>query len=135
MVRRAQQVRSKRGHKKLTSPRGSQFDLVPLFEQLNQDYFNHEVEVDHLSWSRTRTRRTLGHYDPAHRAIVLSRTLDQSHVPGYVVGFVLFHEMLHAFLGETTCNGRRQKHGPQFRLAERDFARYREARDFIDRKL
>ena len=37
----------------------------------------------------------LGHYDPSHNAIVLSRILDRSDTPRLAVEYVLFHEMLH----------------------------------------
>ena len=37
----------------------------------------------------------LGHYDPSHNAIVISRILDAAAVPRLVVEYVMFHEMLH----------------------------------------
>jgi hypothetical protein len=135
IVRRTYKVRKHRGRKRLTSPRGAHFDLVSIFQKLNQGYFNNEVEIAHLSWSSRQTSRTLGHYDPAHETIVISKTLDRPNIPTYVVAFVVFHEMLHAFLGDSTFNGKRQPHGPRFRLAEKDFAEYQKAKDFIEKVL
>lgn len=135
IVRRTYKVRKYRGRKRLTSPRGAHFDLAPIFQKLNQEYFNNEVEVSHLSWSIRQTSRVLGHYDPAHEAIVISKTLDQPNIPSYVVDFVVFHEMLHAFLGESIHNGKRQTHGSHFRSAEKDFVEYQRATDFIEKVL
>ena len=135
IVRRTYKVRKYRGRKRLTSPRGAHFNLAPIFQKLNQEYFNNEVEISHLSWSVRKTSRTLGHYDPAHEAIVISKTLDQPNIPSYVVAFVVFHEMLHAFLGESTHNGKKQIHDSRFRFAEKDFAEYQEATDFIEKVL
>ena len=80
-----------------------------------------------------RSGRRLGHYDPAHEAIVLSRRLDNPLVPEYVVRYVLYHEMLHVQLGEDTpdTSGRRRIHGPRFRLAEKRYPDSRRALDFI----
>jgi len=45
-----------------------------------------------LGWSRQPSRVTLGHYDPSHNAIILSRLLDREEVPVLAVEYVLFHE-------------------------------------------
>ena len=37
----------------------------------------------------------LGHYDPAHNAIVVSRVFDDARVPRYAVEYIVYHEMLH----------------------------------------
>ncbi|MFQ5738944.1 MAG: SprT-like domain-containing protein [Acidobacteriota bacterium] len=128
-------VRSRRGVKRLTSSLGKVFDLKAIFRQLNRDYFDNQVQARHLSWSPRSYRRALGHYDPAHQAIVLNRRLDHPLVPEYVVCFVVYHEMLHAFLGEQTCNGHRRVHHRDFRQAEKSFEDYDRARAFIDTEL
>lgn len=132
---RMRRVRARRGRKRLTPPQGRHFDLRPLFAKLNRLYFEDRVLVRHLSWSQRKSRRVLGHYDPAHGAIVVNRRLDHPLVPQHVVEFVLYHEMLHAFLGETECGDQRRFHHPEFRRAERRFADYDRAKAFIDREL
>lgn len=135
VIDRVRLVRRCRGRKKFRGPVGKHFNLRTLLENLNESFFNNEVEIDQVSWSHGKSRRRLGHFDPAFRAIVISRALDRRDVPDCVVEFVMYHEMLHAFLGETVRNGRRLKHHARFRAAERDFPAYEEAMRFIAEKL
>lgn len=128
-------VRGQRGRKRLTSAQGRHHQLNSLFARLNRLHFGDRVRVRHLSWSPGKSRRVLGHYDPAHETIIVNRRLDHPDVPGFVVEFVLFHEMLHAFLGEVRCGGRNHFHHPAFRRAERQFPDYARAKAFIDREL
>ena len=48
-----------------------------------------------MSWSQARARNLLGHYDPAHNAIIVSRIFDHPRVPRYAVEYIVYHEMLH----------------------------------------
>ncbi len=127
---RIRRVRRTRGRKQLGSPAGRIFDLRSLFDQLNQRYFGDRIRLRHLSWSRRENRRSLGHYDPAHQAIVVDRRLDRPSIPLFVVEYVLYHEMLHACLGEKIHNGKRQVHHRLFRKAEKEFPHYAEARAY-----
>ncbi len=77
-------------------PQGRLYDLDQMFEELNFRYFFGLMARPRLGWSPNASRTLLGHYDPSHNAIVLSRILDRSgHVPRLAVEYVLFHEMLH----------------------------------------
>ncbi|MEE8584631.1 MAG: M48 family peptidase [Acidobacteriota bacterium] len=133
--RRSLLVRQQRGRKWLTSDKGRHFDLGRLFDDLNQRYFEGRLRIRQLSWSRSRNRRILGHYDEAHRTIIIDRRLDHPRIPAQVVEFVLYHEMLHALHGERIQNGRRWVHHGSFREAERRFHAYEEAQQFIRRRL
>ncbi len=128
-------VRGERGRKRLSPEKGKYHQLNPLFARLNRLYFGDRVRIRHLSWSPRKSRRVLGHYDPAHQAIIVNRRLDHSKVPRFVVEFVLFHEMLHAFMGERRCGGRNHFHHAAFREAERQFPEYDRAKAFIEREL
>ena len=130
---RCLQVRRMRGRKSLTSEQGRRFDLRRICEELNLRYFGGQLRIRRLSWSRKRNRRILGHYDDAHNTIVIDRRLDSPQVPRYVVEFVVYHEMLHAFFGEEVRNGRRWVHHRPFREAERRFHDYERAQSFIRR--
>ncbi len=133
---RTEETRRQRGRKDFGPPAGEVFDLGRLFEQLNAEYFDRRVSVAHVSWSQRISRRILGHFDPAHRAIVINRKLDHPLVPESVVQYVLYHEMLHALFGiEHTAEGRRHCHHPRFRQAERRFVHYARARQFIRENL
>ena len=135
IVDRVNRVRRSRSRKSFPGPRGRHFDLQILLDDLNESFFNNELEIEQVSWSPGASRRRLGHFDPAFNAIVISRVLDREDVPECVVSFVLYHEMLHAFLGETVRNGKRFKHHPHFRAAEQDFPAYAEAVRFIEESL
>lgn len=126
-------ARRTRGQKKLGSPVGKVFDLRLLYGEVNASYFSGQLHVRHLSWSPREYRRTLGHFDAAHSAIIINRRLDSRLVPKYVVTYVLFHEMLHAYFGEEFRNGRRSIHHSAFRQAEKEFADYKKAKRFLKR--
>ena len=76
MRRRAQASRRKRGRKLLAGPEGSRYHLTPLFDDLNREYFKGRMPPVRLGWSLQKSRRILGHFDPSHRSITLSRWLD-----------------------------------------------------------
>jgi len=132
---KARQVRATRGKKKVGSPRGKTFDLDTLFRKVNLEYFEDRVRISQLGWSPKRSKRLLGHYDPAHRTIVVSRSLDHPLVPQYVVEYVLYHEMLHVIFDDESGNGYRRVHHKSFREAEKRFTRYAAAQTFIRTEL
>src|SRR5438105_1461274 len=78
-----------------------------------------------LGWSRQASRSMLGHYDPSHNAIVLSRILDRAETPALAVEYVLFHEMLHLRYPAQHHGARRCVHTREFKMAERQFERFR----------
>lgn len=120
-------VRRTRGRKHAGSAQGHR-DLDALFDKLNREYFAASLPRPRLGWSRRLTRTHLGHYDPAHDTIVLSRLLDQPGLPAFLPEFILYHEMLHLRFPVEVCNGRRRVHSREFLREEKRFAEYREAR-------
>lgn len=128
---RALEMRRKRGRKYIVEPRGAAHDLDALFDRLNRTYFEGEMKKPALGWSLRGSRRLLGHYDPAHHAIVVSRLLDDDRVPEYVVEYVLYHEMLHLKHPVEYRDRRRCVHSPAFKAEERRFPKYREANRFL----
>jgi len=129
---REKSLRRQRGRKRILPPSGDVFDLGRLFQSLNRDFFSDSLAVDRLGWSVSKSRRRLGHYDPAHHAIVLNRRLDNPLVPEYVVSFILYHEMLHASFALLDGNGKRRVHDRRFRLAEHRHPDRQRALRFID---
>lgn len=127
-IERARRVR---GFKHVTGEKGHVYDLGKVFQELNHQYFSGEVSQPTLTWSRTQTRRILGHYDRAHHTIVISRTLDDVRVPDYVVAYVLYHEMLHIKHKVRSVNGRNCIHSSEFQREERVFAQYTEAQGWL----
>jgi hypothetical protein len=61
----------------------------------------------------------LGYYDCARSLVHVHWVLDQEFVPHEFVRFVVFHEHLHALLGEEP--GACRHHGPRFRERERAY--------------
>src|SRR5580704_6361439 len=78
--RKAHLVRQIRGRKRLDSPQGRSYDLEAVFEDLNTRFFHGLLARPQMTWSRDHARNSLGHYDPAHNAIVVSRIFDHPRV-------------------------------------------------------
>ena len=129
----AEDLRRKRGSKRLAEPQGRAFDLEAIFDRLNSTYFAGLLDRPRLGWTLKDSWRTHGHYDAAHRTIVLSRTLDAPETPPFVVEFVLYHEMLHAFMPSEVRDGRHRHHTAEFRAAEARFPRMREAVAWLEK--
>ncbi len=124
-------VRQQRGRKFVSGPRGEVFDLEEIFEELNARHFHGLLARPALGWSRQPSRSTLGHFDPSHNAIILSRLLDGAAVPRLAVEYVMFHEMLHLRHPVEHRGARRSVHTPEFRAAEKAFPRLQEARQIL----
>ena len=84
-----------------------------------------------LTWSRDHARNMLGHYDPAHNTIVVSRIFDSLRVPRFAVEYILYHEMLHLKHPVKLRGSRRCIHGPEFQAEERQFPHLHEAKQFL----
>jgi hypothetical protein len=126
-------LRSVRGRKQLSGPKGKHYDLDDIFEDLNLRFFHGLMARPRLSWSPRRSRTMLGHWDPAHNAIVLSRFLDGDNVPRLAVEYVMFHEMLHLRFPIEHHGPRRCVHTAAFREAEKQFPGLAEARAALKR--
>jgi hypothetical protein len=133
IVRKAHLVRQMRGRKLLRSPRGHFYDLDAVFEDLNTRFFHGLMARPRLSWSQTKTRRILGHYDPAHNAIIISRIFDHPAVPRYVLDYILYHEMLHLKHPVKLRGSRRCVHSAEFQAEEKLFPRAAQANAFLKR--
>ena len=128
-----QHLRRERGRKQVSDPRGACYDLVDLFEEINARYFNGLMARPDLGWSLRRSRTTLGHYDPSHHMIVLSKVLDHPDVPRVAVEYVMFHEMLHLRFPVEHKGARRCVHTPEFKAAEKQFEHLKQAKELLKR--
>ena len=131
MRRSLELVKQTRGRKFISGPQGSFYNLEEIFEDLNFRYFHGLMARPLLGWSRQPSRVMLGHYDPSHNAIILSRLLDSSAIPRLAVEYVLFHEMLHLRFPVDHRGARRCVHTPEFKQAERDFPDLKGAKDLL----
>jgi predicted metal-dependent hydrolase len=133
LVRKAHLVRQMRGSKRLRSPQGLFYDLDAIFEDLNRRFFHGLLARPRMSWSQTKTRRILGHYDPAHNAIIISRVFDHFQVPRCVVEYIVYHEMLHLKHPVRLRGSRRCVHSAEFQAEEKLFPQRAEANRFLRR--
>ncbi len=131
-VRRTlEDARQKRGRKLIAPAGGAVYDLGQIFEELNFKYFFGLMACPEIGWSQRVSRATLGHYDPAHHVIVISRLLDRREVPRLAVEYVMFHEMLHLRYPVVHKGARRCVHTREFKAAEKQFDRLDEAIELL----
>jgi hypothetical protein len=114
-------LRQSRGRKFISGPQGDVYNLETIFEDLNMRFFHGLMARPLLGWSRRPSRTLLGHFDPSHNAIILSKILDCAAVPALAVEYVLFHEMLHLQHPVDHSGSRRCVHTPEFKEAEAAF--------------
>jgi hypothetical protein len=133
MRRKMHLVRQIRGRKFLADPRGTCYDLNEIFGQLNERYFQGLLGRPLLGWSRAASRSMLGHFDPSHNAIVISRIFDRPASPQLALEYVMFHEMLHLRFPVDHTGARRRVHTKDFREAEKEFERLKEAKEMLKR--
>lgn len=113
---------------------GEYFCLKTLFESLNNEYFGGTISAA-ITWGRSNLRqrvkmRTLGSYNAETNTIRINPQLDKKTIPPYFLEFVIYHEMLHAWLGIKARNGRRSIHSGEFRLYEKRFRHYASAMEW-----
>lgn len=128
-------VKRERGRKVLRDPKGEVYDLEEIFEELNIQYFHGLMARPQLGWSPTCSRTTLGHYDPSHHAIVISRLFDSRKALRVIVNFIMFHEMLHLKYPTEHKAARRCVHTKEFKEAEREFEGYQQAKTALQEFL
>jgi hypothetical protein len=124
-------VRQIRGRKFVSGPQGKHYNLEAVFEGLNGEYFEGLLARPLLGWSRGMSRHMLGHFDPSHNAIIISRVFDDLSVPALALEYVMFHEMLHLRYPAEHSGTRRRVHTHEFRLAEKQFRKWKEAKELL----
>ncbi len=131
MSQKAHLLRQMRGRKRIASAKGHTYDLDAIFEDLNTKFFHGLLARPLMTWSGERARNRLGHYDPAHNAIVVSRVFDHPRVPRYVVEYIVYHEMLHLKHPVRLRGSRRCVHSVEFRAEENQFPQLEPAKRFL----
>ncbi len=121
-------LRQIRGRKFLSGAAGVHYNLDDVFEELNRRFFDGWLARPQLGWSKTRSRTMLGHYDPSHNAIIVSRLFDDAELPRLGLEYVMFHEMLHLSHPPEHGYAKRRVHTKAFREAERNYPHLREAK-------
>jgi predicted metal-dependent hydrolase len=133
VTRKAHLVRQLRGRKRIASAKGETYDLEIIFEDLNRRFFHGLLGRPQMTWSAENSRNRLGHYDPAHNAIVISRIFDDPRIPRYAVEYIVYHEMLHLKHPVKLRGSRRCVHSAEFQREEEMFPEIRRAKELLRR--
>lgn len=118
---------------------GIAHNLDDLYDAVNDAHFGGTLDVP-ITWSRepakkARARRSIrfGSYSPEDHLIRIHPYLDHDDVPEFFVRYIVFHEMLHAYLGiETLPSGRRVVHSKEFCRIEKAYPDYDRAIAWLD---
>lgn len=131
VMRQTEMIRQSRGRKKMLGARGQHYDLEEVFESLNARFFHGLMGRPLLTWSGHVAKRSLGHYDPAHNTIVVSRVFDRKNTPRFAIEYLLYHEMLHLKHPVKVRRGRRCVHPREFQAEERLFPELERAQQYL----
>jgi hypothetical protein len=123
----------------LLRTRGRYHDLQEIYGEINRRHFEGAVGA-RITWAVVRSGRRrssikLGTYSVEDRLIRIHPVLDQAFVPRRFIEWIVYHEMLHDAVGVRVVDGRRLFHSPEFRLRERAFEHYAEARQWEGENL
>jgi hypothetical protein len=131
ITQKAHLLRQIRGRKRIGSAQGRTYDLETIFDGLNSRFFHGLLARPRMAWSRGLSRNRLGHYDPAHNAIVVSRVFDHPRVPPAAVEYIVYHEMLHLKHPVKLRGSRRCIHSREFQAEENLFPELENAKRFL----
>jgi hypothetical protein len=133
LAEKAHLIRQIRGRKQILSARGRHYDLDEIFEDLNRRFFFGLMARPCMTWSSQSSRQSLGHYDPAHNTIVISRIFDRPEIPRYAVEYLVYHEMLHLKHPVKLRGSRRCVHSAAFQQDEKCFPQFEDAKQLLRR--
>jgi hypothetical protein len=110
--------------------RGKHHDLLAVFQNINERYFDDSINAL-ITWGKRPTtkakhRKTikLGSYSAVDRLIRVHPALDQKWVPRYFVAYIVYHEMLHHVIPGSRGLGRVNLHPPEFKEREKEFRHF-----------
>lgn len=116
--------------------KGKVYDLEEIYDQVNQEYFDRELDLSITWFGRCGFRRkrhtTFGLYQGSMKLVKVHRMLDEPFVPEYFVRYIVYHEMCHhvcpSYHDE---NGRHRIHSPEFKQKEMLFREFAAAKEWI----
>jgi hypothetical protein len=127
-VRRRRQLK---GRKHIAGYEGRCHSLQKIYLEINNRYFNNQIDIGRIGWGFRRSWNRLGHYDPVHHTVTLSPVLDSPKVPEFVVSYIVYHEMLHAIFEDTSAGRAHKHHHRDFRQAEKAYPDFAAAKKFL----
>ena len=120
---------------------GRFFDLRAIFDKINARYFRNRLRSYTIAWGQRRRERpknyiVFGSIQEEDRIIRIHPLLDRQFVPQWYLEYVVFHEMLHAFVPDRHDSaGRRIVHHEGFLEKERRFRHYRRSIEWEQENL
>jgi len=134
-----QKTKSRSPRKTKISTQGRHRNLLDAYERLNQTFFEGRVRCP-ITWGNRRKRKRLksirlGSYNLDRSIIRINRVLDRPDIPDYVLDEVIYHEMLHHYLGIKKRNGRVSYHHETFKIMEKRFPHRDRAQRWIKKNL
>jgi hypothetical protein len=109
-------------------------DLSAILSRLNHDHFEGKISAK-ICWGResgSKNNRSFrfGSYDHRSKQIRIHPRLKQAFVPESVLELTVFHEMCHQWAPPRRVRGRGCYHHAEFKSKEREYPRYKEAREW-----
>lgn len=120
---------------------GRYFNLRDIFNKMNERYFGNRLKRYRIVWGQRRAERpreiiVFGTIQEEDRIIRIHPLLDRVFVPTWFVEYVVYHEMLHAFVpDEYDSAGRRSVHHDKFLAREKKFHWFRRAKAWEQENL
>ena len=120
---------------------GRYFDLKAIFDKINGRFFANRLRGYTIMWGRKRNQPpkeyfVFGTIQEEDKLIRIHPLLDAPFVPNWFLEYVVYHEMLHAFVpDEYTPGGRRMVHTEAFVAREKKFPHYRKSKRWEDENL
>ena len=118
---------------------GVKFDLQEVFQKINRDFFNGELDC-FLRWGRGKSRTSYHavcsdeNGKPFH-LITIAGFYNQKNIPDFALESVMYHEMLHIAIPPITIDVKRSVHHRQFREMERQFPYYKKWKEWQKKTL
>ncbi len=95
--------------------------LEESFHQINQQFFSEQLELPNLTWGQPSFRK-LACYNFHNDTITVS-TLFQD-APPHILGYLMYHELLHKHFQFKHTGNRHSYHGREFREAEQKYPKF-----------
>ncbi|NGX32662.1 MAG: hypothetical protein K1060chlam4_00712 [Candidatus Anoxychlamydiales bacterium] len=115
--------------------KGEFFDLKQIMDNLNLIYFKGALNLNITWFEKPKYRKfrhiTFGSFDKSSKLVRINKMLDRADITFYFINYIVYHEMLHYVCKEIILeDGKRKIHTKEFKSKEKEFAYYREAKEF-----
>ncbi len=115
--------------------KGIFFDLKQIMDNLNLIYFKGRLNLNITWFEKPVYKRfshiTFGSFDKNLNLIRINKILDRADIAFYFINYIVYHEMLHYVCKEMIDDtGKRKIHTKEFKDKEKEFAYFKEAKEF-----